>query len=374
MAIAAALSAAGCAGEAAGSVREAASGETAKRQPLIELPVSVAAVRDGDLVLGVNTTGVVRSTSEVTLRADVAGTVTRLAVSPGDSVRAGATLLDLDPRPFDLAVREAQIAVDDATLRFRDLMLGDSIGRRTSPDTTFRQIALTRSGLAASQVRLARARFERERASVVAPFGGVVDRVAVAVGERVTAGQELTTVVDVAHLRIEATVLEHDLPMIRAGGDAVISSAALPNRTLSGRIAAVLPRVDSAARAGRAYVRVDPDGALRPGMYADVRLEARRLRSRRLVPAKAVIERDGRPLVFVVKDGRAQWVYIVPGRSNGEETEVLPDSATGRLPIEPGDPVIVDGHLTLTHDAPVRVLAPREQPRERPRDRSRPPR
>ena len=119
--------------------------------------------------------------------------------------------------------------------------------------------------------------------------------------------------------------------------------------------------VDSTTRAGRVYVRVPGNSALRPGMYADVRLEANRLTGRRLVPARAVIERDGRPLVFVVKNGRAQWTYITPGRSNGVDTEVLPDSATGQIPVSPGDAVIVEGHLTLTHDAPVRIAARREQ-------------
>ena len=118
--------------------------------------------------------------------------------------------------------------------------------------------------------------------------------------------------------------------------------------------------VDSTTRAGRAIVRVTGDGTLRPGMYADVQLEASRLPDRLLVPARAVIERDGRPLVFVVKDGRAQWTYIFPGRSNGIDTEVLPDSVTGQIPVNAGDQVIVEGHLTLTHDAPVRVSAPRE--------------
>jgi HlyD family secretion protein len=91
-------------------------------------------------------------------------------------------------------------------------------------------------------------------------------------------------------------------------------------------------------------------------MYTDVRLEASRLAGRRLVPTRAIIQRDNRPLVFVVRNGRAQWVYINPGRSNGIETEVLPDSSTGQIPVEVGDEVIVEGHLTLTHDAPVRVV------------------
>ena len=115
--------------------------------------------------------------------------------------------------------------------------------------------------------------------------------------------------------------------------------------------------MDSATRAGRAVIRAGGGGVLRPGMYADVRLEAARLPNRIIVPASAVIERDGRPLVFVVKEGRAQMVYNIPGRSNGAETEVLPDSASGQIPLKPGDMVLVEGHLTLTHDAPVRVTA-----------------
>ena len=73
----------------------------------------------------------------------------------------------------------------------------------------------------------------------------------------------------------------------------------------------------------------------------------------------AVIERDGRPLVFVVRDGRAQWVYIQPGRSNGIDTEVLADDSTGEFPLAEGDTVLIEGHLTLTHDAPVRLVATR---------------
>jgi HlyD family secretion protein len=96
-------------------------------------------------------------------------------------------------------------------------------------------------------------------------------------------------------------------------------------------------------------------------MYADVRLEATRLPNRIMVPAAAVIERDGRPLVFVVKGGRAQWVYIFPGRTNGFETEVLPDSASGLIPVAVGDTVLVEGHLTLTHDAPVKLIAKQER-------------
>ena len=73
-----------------------------------------------------------------------------------------------------------------------------------------------------------------------------------------------------------------------------------------------------------------------------------------------VVEREGRPLVFVVRNGRAQWTYVTPGRTNGSETEILADSVSGQIPVAVGDTVLIEGHLTLTHDAPVRLVAKRE--------------
>ncbi|MCC6772383.1 MAG: efflux RND transporter periplasmic adaptor subunit [Gemmatimonadaceae bacterium] len=320
------------------------------------LPVAVAAVRDGDLVLSVTTTGQVRSDGEALLKAEVAGTVVQVLVRPGDRVKRGAPLVILDPRPFDLAVQEAEAAIDESQVRYQDAVAPDSIvfGRPPTPEQ--RRIALIHSGLMTARVRLERAKLERERATIVAPYDGMVDRVDISMGERVAAGANITRVVNLNALRIEAAVLEHDLPLITEGGSAVITSAAAPDMAVTGRISAVLPVIDSTTRSGRAYVRLTGGGALRPGMYADVRLEASRLTNRRLVPARAVIERDGRPLVFVVKEGRAQWVYILPGRTNGIETEVMADSVSGTIPLAVGDEVIVEGHLTLTHDAPVRVV------------------
>jgi RND family efflux transporter MFP subunit len=344
----------------ASAAAKAAADSSGEPRSNVSLPVAAEEVRDGDLVLSVTTTGQVRSDAEATLKAELPGTIAEVLVRPGDRVVHNQPLVRLDGRPFDLAVREAEAAVEEAKLRFLEEIVPESLASGKGPTPARRANAYTKAGVQTAEVRLEKARLDRERATVTAPFDGVVDRVSVAKGERVSSGQEVTKVVNLSDLRIEAAVLEHDLPLIKVGGQALVSTAADPTRQAVGRVVAVLPLVDSTTRVGRAYVRVPGNPALRPGMYADVRLEANRLTNRRLVPAQAVIERDGRPLVFIVKSGRAQWTYINPGRSNGVVTEVLPDSATGQIPVNPGDQVIVEGHLTLTHDAPVRVAARRE--------------
>lgn len=327
----------------------------------VSLPVVVSDVADGDLVLSINTTGQVRSEAEGRIRTEVAGTVARVLARPGTRVRRGAPLVELDARPFEIDLAEAEVELKSREQQYQDLYRPDSAATGEMPTQQRLDAFVIRSGLAAARVRLERAKLARERSTIYAPFDGTIDRINAVVGDRVNAGQELGTIVDLQNLRVEAAVLEHDLPLIRVGGDAVISSAAMPGQAIAGSVTAVLPMVDSTTRAGRAFVRASSNSVLRPGMYADVRLEAQRLTGRRLVPARAIIERDGRPLVFVVKDGRAQWTYVLPGRSNGQQTEILPDSVSGIIPVNPGDRVIIEGHLTLTHDAPVRAVAARER-------------
>lgn len=356
-------------GVAACSNGEAAAGDTTRSKagdslaamandsgrPALALPVAAEDAREGDLVLHVRTTGQVRSDAVVKLRSEVAGTVAQILVKPGQAVTQGQVLLRFDNYPFDLAVREAQATADEAEQRFLESFVPESLVTGRAPSAEQRKALMNKAGLTGARLRLERVKYEQDRAVVRAPVTGMVDLIDVATGEKLGAGQPLLTVVDTRNLRIDAQVLEHDLPLVRVGGDAEVTSAGAPGRVMHGRVDALLPLVDSTTRSGRAVVRVAGNGVLRPGMYADVELEATRLSKRRLVPSRAVIERDGRPLVFVVRDGRAQWTYIVPGRTNGRETEVLPDSTTGEIPVKAGEPVIVEGHLTLTHDAPVKV-------------------
>ncbi len=327
----------------------------------VTLPVVGQAVRVGDLILSVVTTAQVRSDGVAMLKSETVGPISAVNVRPGQSVTRGQVLVTVDPRELDLAVDRAQADLEDAKLKLLDNIVPDSIVSGKAVTGERLRSAEIRAGMDRARAALEEAKLRRERASITAPFDGVVEEMKVSVGERLSQGQEVAKIVDLKNLRIEASVLEHDLAFIKIGGDATITAAAFPDKPIRGRVAAILPLVDSTTRAGRAVIRATGNGVLRPGMYADVRLEATRLPNRTIVPASAVIERDGRPLVFVVKGGRAQWVYIFPGRTNGFETEVLADSSTGQIPVAAGDTVLVEGHLTLTHDAPVRLVAKQER-------------
>jgi HlyD family secretion protein len=326
----------------------------------LALPVVGEQVRRGDLVLTVSATGTIKSAARAVINSEAQGTVAEVLVNPGDRVTKGQELIRLDTKPLELAKARAEADLRNSEVRYRTEIEPDSVASGQAPTEARKAFARASSGLEQAQVNLQEANLNLERAVIHAPFDGVVERVEVAVGERVNSGTEVAEVVDITHLRAVARVMEHDIPLLSRGGDAEVTVAAQPDKPIHGKIAAVLPLVDSAGRAGTAIVDIRGDGKLRPGMYVDMRLEANRLPNRIIVPARAVIERDGRPLVFKVSNGQADWVYVNAGRTNGRETEVLPDSVSGLVPLSPGDTVLVDGHLTLTHQAPVRLVTTRE--------------
>ena len=129
----------GCSAEATGE--SAINGDSANAAPEdgegpvsdVRLPVVAEEARDGDLVLHVNTSGRVRSRASSRVTVEVTGSVAAVLVQPGDRVRAGQPLVRLDPRPFDLAVREAQHELDLAELRFREEIVPESLATGRSP-------------------------------------------------------------------------------------------------------------------------------------------------------------------------------------------------------------------------------------------------
>lgn len=150
-------------------------------------------------------------------------------------------------------------------------------------------------------------------------------------------------------MKVRTEVLESDMARVEEGATAVVRVPALSDTLIAGTVQTVNPLVDPATGTGRVSVQVpNPDGELMAGLFAEVQVETRRLQDRLVVPEDAILLRQGRELVFVVEEGRAQWTYVDTGaRSSGYA--VIEDG------VSPGDTVAVSGHFALAHDADVSV-------------------
>lgn len=357
------------AGSAADPGAGAAAEEAAKTQgkPHADLsaPVRSDTVRLGTLVSKVTATGQAEAARRARIVARVTGRVAALAVEESEPVVAGAALVRLDAMQHALDVRQAEAELAEARNRYSEMTLFDE----DILDTDVRaQRALgvrVRSGLAKAEVHLERARLELANTTLRAPFDGRVANVRVTAGETVTAGEELMTVVDLDPIKVEVQVVESELRWLRTSNRAEIQLSAFPDTVFQGEIASINPVVDPESRTARVTVMMaNPAERILPGMFARVMLEGRAFEDRILVPAEAILERDGRSLIFLLEpmpeaapgEGIARWLYVTTGLSNDELVEIMPGDGT-EVP-EPGQLVITQGNYTLVHDARVRLAVP----------------
>ena len=155
------------------------------------------------------------------------------------------------------------------------------------------------------------------------PAGGyVIDKQAVQ-GMHVTPGQTLYRVADLSRVWIEADVYEQEMPLIRVGRAASVTLDAYPGERFTGRAVYVYPFVEERTRTLRVrFELANPGGRLRPGMYANVELQAP-VGAGLTVPANAVLESGRQQTVFVaLGDGYFEPRQVTVGRRLGERVEI----------------------------------------------------
>jgi RND family efflux transporter MFP subunit len=324
-------------------------------------PVSGAeAVRD-TLWISVDAAGQAEAFRRTIVTAQVEGLVQSIPVGENGRVAAGQTLLRIDTTELALAEAEARAALADAQAQFQALTLFDDEIEDPEVRTRRAEVARSSSGLNAAEVRLRQAELELERATVRAPFAGRVADLEAVQGAWLTPGTELMTVVQLDPIKVEVQVLEAEVGYLQEGRRATVRFAAFPGETFQGRIESINPVVDPEQRTGRVTVLLpNADGRIKPGMYAEVSLDAESFPDRILVPRTAILERgEGtrRTMLFVYEGdeerGLAKWRYVQTGRESDTWVEILP-SEEGT--VEPGEVVLVDGHHYLAHDTPVRLV------------------
>lgn len=324
-------------------------------------PVRGAEVVRDTLWIRVTASGQAQAYRRAAVNAQVEGVVTSLGVQENQGVGAGELLLQVDTTEYALQVAQARADLLAAEAEYRQLVLFDD--RITDPAVRAERerIARSRSGLEQREVSLRQAELRLARSRVAAPFEGRVADLKVVAGQHVGAGQELLTVVDLDPIKVEVQVLEAELGWLREGRRAEVRFAAYPGEVFRGAIETINPVVDPQTRTGRVTVVLpNPSRRIRPGMYAEVSLDAEALPDRILVPRAAILERgEGRrrTMLFVYEEwegrGLAKWRYVTTGRENATHVEILLD---GEGLVEPGEIVLVDGHHYLAHDTPVRLV------------------
>lgn len=332
-------------------------------------PVSVAEAKVADMPIWLPALGTAVPRSLVTVRSRVDGELLQLHFREGETVKQGQPLADIDPRPFQVQLQQAQgqLARDGALLknaeidleRYRDLWARDSIARQQL-DTQEALVRQYRGSVEVDQAQLANAQLQLAYAHIVAPTSGRIGLRQVDPGNLVRANDAngLAVIAQLQPINVVFSVPETYLPALQrrlAAGTPITVEGwdrEQKNRLASGKLLTLDNLVDTTTGSIRLKAEFDNrDNGLFPNQFVNVRLLLGVRQDATVIPGAAVQRGAKGAFVYVVDDENvASAVGVQPGAVDGDLVAL-----DGGL--APGSRVVTDGADKLRDGAKVEVIS-----------------
>lgn len=230
-------------------------------------------------------------------------------------LKKGGYVTDMD---VDMVQKEYEVARAnlDATLASRETLKA-KVSEIKAQEEVVRE--------AASSFSLAKLKYDYS--FIKSPITGVIISRPVRIGEGVNNGSLIATVVSTESMYIEAFIDEADVARVRVGENVNITMDSYPGKVFRGEVYRISPVVLGGKQETRTFeVRVrlkDRDILIKPGMSADIEIIVENIPNVLAVPAQAVVERNGKKYVYVIRESRAILILIEVGRFNWTYYEVL---------------------------------------------------
>ncbi|MFM9001988.1 MAG: efflux RND transporter periplasmic adaptor subunit [Opitutia bacterium] len=306
------------------------------------------ALTKADVTRNVELLGEVRPYRQVTLTAKVAGHVKAIRVEIGDKVKAGQVLAELESPELSADLLRARA---ESTLAERDAARARDAARK-APDLVVKQaLDAAESRAAAAKAETSRLEALLAHARITAPFDATVTRRFVDEGAFVpaatgaAAGQaSIVTLTDSSKVRVQASVPEYEASLVSVGQPFLVAVDTARTRPVSARLTRHSEALDPASKTLLAEAEVaNADGALRPGMFAKVKLGVETHAGANVLPLSAVTFEKTTAVAFVLADGKARRRVLKHGFNDGANIEVLEGVAAGENVIVTAGAALVDG-------------------------------
>ncbi|MEB2336904.1 MAG: MdtA/MuxA family multidrug efflux RND transporter periplasmic adaptor subunit, partial [Burkholderiales bacterium] len=332
------------------------------------IPVTVAAAARADVPVVLDALGTVTSLRTVTVRSRVDGQLLRVNFREGQTVKAGEVLAEIDPRPFQVQLEQAQgqLARDRALLenarldleRYRTLVAQDAASAQQL-DTQQALVRQYEGAVKTDQGQVDNARLQLAYARITAPFSGRLGLRLVDPGNLVRAGDAngLVTITQVQPIGVTFALPEKDLAPVlaryREGKPMTVQALDRDQRQVlaTGRLTTLDNQIDLATGTLKMKAEfANADGALFPNQFVNARLRIDLLAGATVVPTAAVQRGAPGTYVYLLQpDGTVALRRIETGPVDGERIVV----ARG---LAPGDRVVIDGVDNLRDGARVEAI------------------
>jgi multidrug efflux system membrane fusion protein len=334
--------------------------------------VALAIAKRGDVPVTMDALGTVTPLSTATVRSLVTGNLQRVNFQEGQTVRAGQVLAEIDPRPYQLALQQAQGALlrDQAQLqnaeltlqRYRTLLTQDSIARQ-DVDTQAAAVKQLQGTVATDKAAVGSAQLNLTYTRITAPVSGRIGLRKVDVGNYVSAGDTngVAVITVVSPMDVAFALPEVAIDSVAARqrtGQPIPVTALDRTRTTTigqGLFLTMDNQVDVTTGTVKAKARfANANFALFPNQFVNVRILLSTLDNALVLPSAAIRHGPKGDFVYVVADDRTAHTRIVKtGPSQGEVVSVISGLKEGeKVVTEGGDRLQEGGKVSLPGDAP----------------------
>lgn len=323
-------------------------------------PVVVTPVEVRRLDEQIEATGQLLARDRARVAAEVPGRITEVLLDEGDRVEAGAVVIRIDPERRELERDDAlaRVAEAEASLRDREreanryrTLRRKQVASESQLDQVETALQLARSRLLAARAHLGVAERALRDANLRAPFGGLISRRSISVGEFVQAGQTLFELVALDPIEVEFHLAEKDSARVDVGVEVTVRVAPYPDEEFLARVVVVSPTIDPRTRTLRLKGELpNPEGRLRPGLFARVSLGVDRRDHVLMVPEEAILYRADGAIVFrVVGTDVVERRNIQPGVHRDGWVEVSSGLSAGDRVVRRGHTELIDGARVVAH-------------------------
>ncbi len=353
-----------------GPPRAAGPGGPGAAGPARPTPVVATKAQTADMQIWLKAIGSVAAANTVTVRSRVDGQLMRVLFSEGQVVKAGDLLAEIDPRPYQAQLEQAegQLARDSALLdnaridlqRYRTLFKQDSIAKQ-QVDTQEALVRQYEGTVKVDKGQVDNAKLQLSYARITAPITGRIGLRAVDAGNIVKAGDTngLATITQVTPISVIFTIPEDSLPAVtrrmREGTEVPVQAfdRSQANKLASGKLVTIDNQID--ATTGTVKLKAEfpnDDGALFPNQFVNIRLLLDVRRGATVIPTAAIQRAGQNAFVYAITpENRIAVRQVTLGPLEGNRTII----ETG---LQPGDQVVTDGGDRLREGTSVTVAAP----------------
>ena len=215
-------------------------------------------------------------------------------------------------------------------------------------------VEVARTQVKQAEAKLAYMKLKSKYYTIASPISGAITDRFVSQGDVVISKQKLLAIADISHVVLIASVSELDISKVKPGQVASVRVDAYPNSQFKGKVTSIYPIADAKTRSIPVEIRLpNPDKQLLPGMFARITFMIEQRKNVVLLPADAIVTKEGKKTAFVVKDSQIHVTPVQIGVKQGNRVEI-------KAGISPGDKVVITGQSELKDGMKVKIAEKRK--------------